>query len=390
MPFEPSDRRSRLPRVLLGAYLCALAYGSLYPWSGWRRPGDSGLGFLFEPWSRYWTWFDVLTNVAMYLPVGALAYVLLRRRPGVLGPLVLATLAGAAFSLVLESAQSFMPGRVPSRLDWLTNSAGTLLGALIAAAFAKFSFGSRGWPEQPAGGADGAVGLALIAAWLAIQMHPQRLLFGNGDITEPAIRLWLGVVEPLFSDESAGVGEPIAQRAKALADGLRLDADYSVLVEATGTAAAIVAIGMLVREIYSSSAARTAITGALIAAAAVIRSTSATLLLGAGQTFAWLSAGAQGGVVVGAVALTMFSSGRRRTRLRTCMAAIGLTALLTCLFPVDAYYESALGHWDRGAWRNFTGLLEAAALLWPFIALTWCAIRLAALGRDPGSIIRGP
>ena len=66
-----------------------------------------------------------------------------------------------------------------------------------------------------------------------------------------------------------------------------------------------------------------------------------------------------------------------------------LTALLTCLYPVDPYYESVLGHWDRGPWRNFTGLLEAATLLWPFVAASWCALRLAALGGESPSIIPG-
>jgi VanZ family protein len=389
MPLQPSDRRSRLPRVLLAAYLCALAYGSLYPWTGWRSTGGSGFAFLFEPWSRYWTWFDVLTNVAVYLPVGALGYAVLRRRAGGLLPAAIALLGGVAFSLAVEAAQSYMPGRVPSRLDWLANSAGTLLGALVAAGFARLSPKSPRWQMRSAREADGAVGLALISAWLAIQMHPQRLLFGNGDVAEPAIRFWIAHVEPLFGFDSAGIAEPVGQRAKSLADALRLDADYSVLVEASGTAAAIVAIGMIVREIYSAGAPRTIITGALIAAAAIVRSAAAALLLGASQTFAWLSAGAQGGVVVGAVALAMFSSGRRRARLRVCTAAIALTALLTCLYPVDPYYESVLGHWDRGPWRNFTGLLEAATLLWPFVAASWCALRLAALRRESPSIIRG-
>jgi VanZ family protein len=390
MPFEPSDRRSRLPRVLLAAYVCALGYGSLYPWTGWRRPGGSAIAFVFEPWPRYWTWFDILTNVALYLPMGFLGFAVLRRRAGAVLPAALAILCGVAFSLAIESAQSYLPGRVPSRLDWVANSVGTLVGALLAAGVTRFSPATGQWSAQSTPGADSAVGLALIAAWLAIQMHPQRLLFGNGDVTEPLIRLWLGVVDPLFGSDSAGLAEPIAQQAGALADALRLDQDYSVLVEATGTAAAIVAIGMLVREIYSSAAPRTAITGGLVAAAAIVRSASAALLLGPAQSFAWLSAGAQGGVVVGAVALSMLSSGRRRTRLRICAAAIALTALLTCLFPVDAYYESALGHWDRGAWRNFTALLETATLLWPFAAMSWCAVRLAAFRRDPGSIIREP
>ncbi len=387
MPFEPSDRHSRLPQVLLGAYLCALVYGSLYPWTGWRALGGSGFGFLGEPWPRYWTWFDVLANVVVYAPLGALGGLLVRRRFGAAASMLVATAVGALISLVLEAGQSFVPGRVPSRLDWLANAAGAALGASAGELSRRVAAGRRSSQRPGAWTTKSAVGPALLAAWLAIQMHPQRLLFGNGDVVAPALSLWLH----LFGDDATtgSAGETTVDSAAALADALRLDADYTVLVEATGTASAIVALGMLVREMFPSSAPRVLITGALLAAAALVRAATSAALFGAPHAFSWLTAGAQGGLAVGVVVLSVLAAARRGTRLWICIGAIALTAALTCVFPVDPYYASALGRWDLGAWRNFTGLLEGAALLWPFVAIAWCAARLAGLRADPGSIIRG-
>lgn len=382
MPFEPSDRRARLPRVLLGAYLCALVYGSLYPWSGWRDLGGSWFGFMFEPWPRYWTWFDVLANVLVYLPVGALVHVTLRRATGPGLSVLLATLAGALLSLALETLQGLLPARVPSRLDWFANVAGASLGALASAAAWWLASRRRSAQRPRAWTADSAVGPALLVAWLAIQMHPQRLLFGNGDLVQPLLELWFTLVD------EADARAPAALRAASLAASLRLDPDYAVLVEAAGTASAIVALGMLTREIFRAQAPRALITGAMIASAALIRAATAAVLFGPAHGLAWLTAGAQGGLVVGIVLLAVLAAGRRHTRLWICIAALALTAALTCVFPIDVYYESAMGRWDRGAWRNFGGLLDAAALAWPFVAIGWCAARILGLRSPRGPIIR--
>jgi VanZ family protein len=382
MPFEPSDRHARLPRVLLGAYLCALVYGSLYPWSGWRDLGGAWFAFLVEPWPRYWTWFDVLANVLVYLPVGALLHALLRRASGPVLSVLLASFAGALLSLALEALQGLLPARVPSRLDWLANVCGAVLGALAGAALWVLASRRRSAQRPRSWSADSAVGPALLVAWLAVQMHPQRLLFGNGDLVRPLLAVWFTLVD------EAGAGEPPGLRADALAAALRLDPEVAVLIEAAGTASAIVALGMLIREIFRARAPRGLITGATIAAAALIRGVTAAVLFGPAHALAWLTAGAQGGVVVGTVLLAVLAAARRHTRLAICIAALALTAALTCVFPVDVYYESAIGRWDRGAWRNFGGLLDAAALAWPFVAIGWCAVRLAALRSPRRPIIR--
>ena len=385
MPVEPSHRRSLLAEILLAAYLLALVYGTLYPWTGWRSIGLSGFGFLFEPWPRYWTWFDVLVNVTVYAVPAGLAAVALRRRLGPAAAMLVAATIGSALSLGLESLQSFLPGRVPSRLDWIANTAGALLGACAGGAWPRN--GGRhaaGWPRPSIDTPSAAIGLALLAAWLAIQVHPQRLLFGSGDIVDPLVRMLLQAVESPAGPEAA---VPLAGSASGLVAAIRIDTDYAVLAEAVGAACAMLAIGMLVRELFPPSAPRAAITGATILAAAIVKSAAGLMLLGSAKTLAWLSAGAQGGLVTGAVALALLASAGRRSRLLICIAALLGTVVLSSTYPVDAYYESMLEGWDQGAWRNFNGLLRGAAMLWPFAAGAWCLSRLRALGRGAGTII---
>ena len=380
MPVEPSNRHSRIPEVLLGAYLLALVYGTLYPWTGWRSTGQPLFGYLLEPWPRWWTWLDVLMNVAVYLPLGALGLPLLRRRMRLAGALLVAVALASATSLGLEALQSLLPGRVASRLDWVANTGGALAGALAAAALAPLPlWGHSPWQRASLHGIAGASGLALLASWLAIQLPPQRVPFGNGDFVEPLIDMLGLVLPPLLALLDPALAGGAVDWLTHESAGLRLDIEQIVLAEAFGTAAAVAAIGLMVRELYPAGAPRGLITAALLLAAATARSVSAALLLGPDQTFAWLSAGAQGGLVTGVVLLAILASGRRRARLRWAIAAIALTALLTSVFPEDPYHASMLQRWDRGAWRNFDGLLEGTALVWPFAAILWCTRRLRAL-----------
>lgn len=381
MPMEPSRPDAMLRRLLLAAYLFALAYGSLYPLSGWRSTGQQGVEFLFDPWPRYWTWFDLLSNVLIYAPLGAL----LSASRADLRPLrSLAALVAvaASISLAMETLQGFLPGRVPSRADWLANTLGALLGALLARGLGRGQGWQRqGWRRESLPEPEGAAGLALLGVWLLLQIHPQRLLFGHGDLLDPAVRALTALVG-LASDAQDVPLDTGATPLPGLATApLKASPEYGAPIEAFATSAAVVGLGLIVREIWPARAPRMAITATLLATALLVRTVAAGLLLGPAQATSWLTAGAQGGLVTGAAALSMLASGRRRARLWIAIGAISLTAALTSLFPEDAYSRSMMQRWDRGAWRNFHGLLEALALLWPLAAIGWCGVRLRTLRR---------
>ena len=59
-----------LARYLALAWCALIVYASLHPFSGWRSTGVSPWGFLTAAWPRYWTGFDLVANVAVYLPLG--------------------------------------------------------------------------------------------------------------------------------------------------------------------------------------------------------------------------------------------------------------------------------------------------------------------------------
>src|SRR5690606_32062257 len=108
----PHAPHSLLPRYLTLAYVALIVYASLHPFSDWRDTGLSPFAFLDAGWPRYWTVFDLSTNVVAYLPLGFLLTLTLHRLPGRATPALAALLLGALVSLCLESVQSWLPARV--------------------------------------------------------------------------------------------------------------------------------------------------------------------------------------------------------------------------------------------------------------------------------------
>jgi VanZ family protein len=80
-------------------------------------------------WPTTYSGVQSMANGVMFVPVGAL--LVLGSRPP---RWPMAALAGPAASLGVETAQRWIPGRVPDGFDLLTNSAGSVLGCLIGGA----------------------------------------------------------------------------------------------------------------------------------------------------------------------------------------------------------------------------------------------------------------
>jgi VanZ family protein len=85
---------------------------------------------------RYFTMFDIATNLVGYFPLGFLVVLALHvpRRPWL--AIALATLSAMVLSTVLEAAQTYLPSRVASNLDVICNTAGAFFGAVVGARLA--------------------------------------------------------------------------------------------------------------------------------------------------------------------------------------------------------------------------------------------------------------
>jgi VanZ family protein len=121
--------------------ICALiAYGSLYPFHFVVR--DSPLGVLtifadsLNVTLNRGEIHDLIVNLLIYIPVGFFFVLDERDHHPAWRRCLNATLAGAALSLCMETAQYWFEPRSPSLIDLLTNTISAGAGAILGVAFA--------------------------------------------------------------------------------------------------------------------------------------------------------------------------------------------------------------------------------------------------------------
>lgn len=187
--------RARLVQVAaVLLYLLLIAYGSLYPFSGWRVPVQHSWGFLFAPWPRYVTRTDLITNVLAYLPLGYLLTAWLRLHVGRWATVLYAVLGGALCSVTLEFLQAFLPGRIASNLDILTNVTGVLMGVVLYRLLQNGKWPGRllpQWRERHfAPGLWGDAGLLLLILWGLSQFSLDAPSLVAGNLKTRFIPVW--------------------------------------------------------------------------------------------------------------------------------------------------------------------------------------------------------
>lgn len=112
---------------VLAAVLAVILLVTVRPWYGFV--GHSHWQLVeWVPFSAGVRPFDIIANVSLFMPLGA---VLAWRRGA--RAVFLATLAGALLSLSIELYQVYCHGHFPTMTDVLTNTSGTLLGAALGA-----------------------------------------------------------------------------------------------------------------------------------------------------------------------------------------------------------------------------------------------------------------
>jgi glycopeptide antibiotics resistance protein len=202
-------RRSfSLAWYILPLYLGLLFYASFYPFLDWN-PSAIELGWVFgQPWPHIrWRHEDNWLNVLGYVPLGFLLALALLRSWGasrelhrsaprelhwrqallcVLG----AVLLGSVWSWLIETLQISFPRRDSSLRDWLTNTLGSGIGALLAAALERS--GQLGhwqaWRSRwITTGREPEV--ALLVAWPLALLTPTAVPFGLGQVSERLLLL---------------------------------------------------------------------------------------------------------------------------------------------------------------------------------------------------------
>ena len=376
------SRHSPLARSACVVYALLLIYSGLAPWSGWRDLGLNPFAYLSAPIPTHVTHFDLAVNVLAYLPFGALLVLALHPAARGLTAVLIALLVGLLLAAIIEAVQSYLPTRISSNLDLLTNSAGAALGGLIAAPFASRLI-DRGrladwrlrWFER-----RGSVLLLAVALWPAAQIYPEPMLFGNGDIRDAlrAVFTAAGGVVPI---------DDVVFAVTEFADSF--DVAEFVLAEAFVVAAAILAVGLAFASTMRPHAPRVKLLLALLLTALLSKTLANAIEFGPERALAWLTPGAYGGLALGVLSLLAASAGPRIWSARFAMLALAALVVAVNLVPENPYYIDALGAWRQGKLLNFNALAHWLSLLWPYALAYALAMELlpnAARRASPASL----
>lgn len=340
-------------------YVGLIVYASLYPFAEWRDQGIAPWAFLAAPLPKYWTGFDVAINVMGYAPLGGLlalgALRTGRLRHAIWAPVVVV----AVLSLSMEILQSYLPVRVPSREDWLLNTSGALVGAILAVLLARMG-GLDRWSQIRARwfSPEARGGIVLLALWPMALLFPAAVPFGLGQVferVEEAIGTQL-IDTPFLDWLPVRVTElqPLVPSAEMVC----------------------VMLGLLIPCLLSfcvirSLARRVAFVLMLVGAGAAVTALSAALSWGPAHAWAWVSMQVEFGMVLALVLALALAFVPWRASASLLLLALGIYLSLLNQAPESPYFAQTLRAWEQGRFIRFHGLAQWLGWLWPYATLSY-------------------
>jgi VanZ family protein len=331
-----------LTRPLVVLYVILILYVSLYPFTGWHSQGlwpwDEG-AWLMAPWPYYWNLFDIIINLIGYIPLGVGLCLTFRPRNRAVALFLL--LCCSALSFLMECIQAYLPGRVPSNLDWGLNTLGAGLGVLAALLWAQY----------------GQVGVLATRwqTWRSIHLatvHQRRdgllLLLWPLALLFPTPYPWgLGHFYPFWL-----AGSKLAYQGGALSltIGLALMLPVTLLY------------GLGQGRVY-----RLWGLGCIHFVALILMALSHALSWGPTHAWTWWTPAVwQGWVGALVVALLCLFLSERPMRWLSLVCSIFYVGYINCS-GVDAYFSQNVLSWEQGTFIRFYGLTQWLGWLWPLV-----------------------
>ena len=350
---------SPLSRASLVAYAVLIVYASLYPFSDWQFENLAAFSAQISQWPRYWSKFDAIVNVIGYIPFGALLvfsiYPLMKLRWSFL----LACLLVGSMSLLMESIQYFLPNRVTSLLDLITNAAGGFIGALCGVLLLPYILESGRlqslrtlWLQR-----ESSPELVVLGLWPLAQIFPQAFLFGHGQIL-PIISLWCEEYLDVSIDLSA-----------YLRHGVELSPETYLLSETIITACACTGAILICLSLLNRNAPKFALACLLLIAGLAVKALSSALMFQPENAFLWLAPGAKGGILISTIMLYGFSFAPSHAQRRLAVLLLLISLLMVNLIPSNPYFLNTLQTMVQGKMLNFYGAAQFLSVTWPFIAI---------------------
>ncbi len=349
----------QLAWILALAYTVLIVYASLQPFRGWRFPPAEILRFLTAPWPRYITLEDVLINLAAYAPLGFLLAMAQRARFAAPAAVLLAAILAASLSLAMESVQMFLPIRIASNVDLLTNSAGGLFGAMAAPLLSPSGFPGRrlaAWRQRRfAPGAVTDAGLVVVCLWLFTHLHPTAQVFGTGNLR--------GIFDlPVYFTHTP---------------------QLLFAAEAAIVFLNLVGLGLLIRMLTRDANRSFSIIVAMIAAGLLLKTIAAVTLFDSPGPLVWLTPGVALGLGLGMLLLYPLIRMPEIASLIAALLCLG-AAVAAINFAPDNPYQTIPPKLIPGSTTHllrFSSIARALSELWPFLAVGYLIAAAGSLAQ---------
>jgi VanZ family protein len=342
-----------------------IVYASLYPFDHWRDQGIWSWSFLTAPWPQYWLGFDVAANVLGYAPLGFFLTLSAMRMGWRTRVVTLSTLAAALLSLAMEGLQSYLPARVPSLPDFLLNTLGACLGAVIAGSLEYWGL-LRRWGQfrERWFVRDAYMALVLIAVWPVALLFPVAVPLGLGQV-------WERVEDALTS----------AFDATPFEDWIPLRA-FELEPLLPGAELLCVMLGLLVPCLLGFGVIRQAgqrllYLSLVVCMALGVSALSAALSYGPVHAWAWLDLPVIFGLIMGIVVALFFLPLSSRAAWAFILLAVLIQQSMLNQSPESAYFAQTLQTWEQGRFARFHGLVQWLGWLWPYAVLMLALVRLS-------------
>jgi VanZ family protein len=345
-------------------YAALVIYASLYPFVDWRYQGVVPWGFLWAPIPRYWTGFDLISNVLGYGPLGFLLALSALRTGRGRQAVKYATLVGAGMSLVLESLQVYLPARVPSNVDFALNVLGAWLGAALAALMERMGaidrwsrFRARWFVPHARGG------LVLLILWPVALLFPAAVPLGLGQVFE---RVETGLAALLL-------GTPFLEWLPVR------DLELQPLVP--GAEMICVMLGGLIPcllgfSIITAAGRRFIFVLVLLGSGIAATVLSAAMSYGPSHAWAWLNLPVLAGLIMALLFGVVLVGVSPRASAALMLLALGIYLSVINQAPTSAYFAQTLKTWEQGRFIRFHGLVQWLGWLWPYASVIYVLARI--------------
>ncbi len=353
----PTHKTSAWPLALV--YTGLIVYASLYPFTNWRDQGVDPWWFVTAPLPRYWTGFDVVSNLLGYMPFGFLLALSALRTGRERYALGFPIMTGLLLSLSMETLQVYLPSRVASNLDLFLNVSGAALGAGTAWGMERMGmlqrwsrFRAQWFVEEPRGG------LVLLALWPLALLFPAVVPFGLGQVMERV--------------ESALA---LAFENSPLIEWLPMrDLELQPMLPAVEWLC--VCMGLLIPCLLGYCIIRSKIKRAWFLACVVVfgvctTALSSALSFGPQYAWVWLNAPVKAALLSSVALAGMLIGAPRRASAALALLVLGVDLSLVNQSAVGPYFEQTLFSWEQGQFIRFHGLAEWLGWGWPFAALVY-------------------